>query len=46
MISFATRRRTNIFVTLLLIALTWLVLTVLDVVLYDTAFLSGWTLNS
>ena len=45
MISFATRRHTNILVTLLLLALSWLVLTVLDVVLYDTAFLSGWTLT-
>ena len=44
MISFATRRRVNIFVAVLLLALSWLVLAVLDVVLYDTAFLSGWTL--
>lgn len=44
MISFASRRRINILVTICLLALSWLVLSVLDVVLYDTAFLSGWVL--
>ena len=44
MISFSARRRANLAVTVVLLALSWLVLAVLDVVLYDTAFLSGWTL--
>ena len=44
MISFVARRRINLLVTVVLLALSWLALAVLDVVLYDTAFLSGWTL--
>lgn len=44
MISFSARRRFNIAITIVLLTFTWLVLAVLDVVLYDTAFLSGWTL--
>ena len=44
MISFAFRRRINIFITFSLLALSWLILAVLNVDLYDTAFLSGWVL--